>query len=284
MRLASVALDGRVTWGIVDGHQFIDVGSASADRFPTLKRYLMAPDSGALAAAARSGVRYPVSVLTWLPVIPDPGKILCIGLNYESHRLETGRPVAEHPAVFTRFADSQLGHRADIVRPKVSQQLDYEGELAVVIGRPGRYIREHDAPNHIAGYACYNDATVRDWQRHTHQFTPGKNFPRTGSFGPCLVTPDEISNLTALTLRTRVNGETVQKATFDQLTFSIARLIEYCSSFTPLSPGDVIATGTPGGVGFKRSPPLWLKPGDLVEVEIDHVGLLSNGVADEAAT
>jgi 2-keto-4-pentenoate hydratase/2-oxohepta-3-ene-1,7-dioic acid hydratase in catechol pathway len=215
-------------------------------------------------------------------VIPNPDKILCIGLNYETHRKETGRSEVENPTVFGRFANSQTGHLANIVRPRVSKDLDFEGELAVIIGRPGRYISRKDAWDHIAGYACYNEGSVRDYQRHTHQFTPGKNFPETGAFGPWMVTPDEAGDLAPLRLQTRLNGQVVQDATISQMIFDIPRQIEYCSAFTRLEPGDVIVTGTPGGVGSRRTPPLWMKPGDVVEVEIDRIGLLRNGIADEA--
>jgi 2-keto-4-pentenoate hydratase/2-oxohepta-3-ene-1,7-dioic acid hydratase in catechol pathway len=187
----------------------------------------------------------------------------------------------DNPTIFTRFANSQTGHLANIVRPRVSHELDFEGELAIIIGKAGRYISKADAWGHVAGYACYNDGSVRDFQRHTHQFTPGKNFPDTGSFGPWMMTPDELGELGPLRIQTRVNGQVVQDATFEQMIFDIPRIIEYCSSFTKLEPGDVIATGTPGGVGAKRTPPLWLKPGDTVEVEIDRLGTLRNGIADE---
>jgi 2-keto-4-pentenoate hydratase/2-oxohepta-3-ene-1,7-dioic acid hydratase in catechol pathway len=221
--------------------------------------------------------------VTFLPVIPNPDKILCVGLNYETHRTETGRPATEHPAIFTRFADTQIGHGQPIVRPRVSSQLDYEGELAVIIGRGGRYIPEAEALRHIAGYACYNDVTVRDWQRHTPQFTPGKNFPATGAFGPWMVTADEAGDPRNLQLATRVNGKVVQQARIGEMIFAVERLVAYVSSFTPLRPGDVICTGTPGGVGFKRQPPLFLAPGDLVEVELSGIGILRNRVQDEGA-
>jgi 2-keto-4-pentenoate hydratase/2-oxohepta-3-ene-1,7-dioic acid hydratase in catechol pathway len=184
--------------------------------------------------------------------------------------------------VFGRFANSQTGHLANIIRPRVSKDLDFEGELALIIGKPGRYISRASASDHIAGYACYNEGSVRDFQRHTHQFTPGKNFPDTGAFGPWMVTPDEAGDLAPLRLQTRLNGQVVQDATISQMIFGIPQQIEYCSTFTRLEPGDVIVTGTPGGVGSRRTPPLWMKPGDVVEVEIDRIGLLRNGVADEA--
>jgi len=176
-----------------------------------------------------------------------------------------------------------VGHGQAILRPRVSTQLDYEGELAVIIGRGGRYIRREDALSHVAGYAPYNDATLRDWQRHTHQFTPGKNFPATGGFGPWVVQANEVADLVALRLRTLLNGETMQEAGLDQLIFTIPHIIEYCSAFTRLEPGDVIATGTPGGVGFKRDPQVFMKPGDVIDVDISGIGRLSNTIADESA-
>jgi 2-keto-4-pentenoate hydratase/2-oxohepta-3-ene-1,7-dioic acid hydratase in catechol pathway len=209
-----------------------------------------------------------------LPVIPNPGKILCVGHNYEAHRVETGRARAEHPSIFTRFADTLLGANDPVIMPSTSEMLDYEGELAVVIGKGGRSIAEAEAMRHVAGFSCFNDVSVRDWQWHTSQFTPGKNFPATAPFGPWLVTPDEIADLANTTLTTRLNGEQVQHASVRDMIFSIPRVIAYVSAFTPLAPGDVIATGTPGGVGAKREPPRWMKVGDVVEVEISGVGRL----------
>lgn len=281
MKFASFKYKGSVSWGIVDGNDIVDVGSVTRDRFPDLKSAIAANALSDLAGAVAKAPRYPVADIVWLPVIPNPDKILCIGLNYEMHRKETGRAEVENPTVFGRFANSQTGHLTNIVRPRVSTDLDFEGELAIVIGKAGRYISRDAAFGHIAGYACYNEGSVRDFQRHTHQFTPGKNFPETGAFGPSLVTPDEVGDLGALRLQTRLNGQVVQEATISQMIFDIPRQIEYCSSFTRLEPGDVIVTGTPGGVGAKRVPPLWMKPGDIVEVEIDRVGLLRNTIADE---
>ncbi|MGJ5135823.1 fumarylacetoacetate hydrolase family protein [Bradyrhizobium sp. SZCCHNRI1029] len=282
MRFASFTIDNAPTWGLVEGTDIADLGAILRDRFPDLKSAIAADALKEAAAAASGARRYPLSAISFLPVIPNPDKILCIGLNYETHRKETGRSEVENPTVFGRFANSQTGHLTDIIRPRVSTDLDFEGELAIVIGKPGRYIPRSEAWQHIAGYACYNEGSVRDFQRHTHQFTPGKNFPATGAFGPWLVTPDEIDDLSPLRLQTRLNGEVVQDATISQMIFDIPRQIEYCSSFTRLEPGDVIATGTPGGVGSRRTPPLWMKPGDIVEVEIDKIGLLRNGIADEA--
>ncbi len=281
MKFASFKINGATSWGLIDGAEAVDLGALTPDRFPDLKSVIAAGTLAEVAALAAKATRHPLANITWLPVIPNPDKILCIGLNYETHRRETGRSEVENPTVFGRFANSQTGHLANIIRPRVSKDLDFEGELAVIVGKPGRYISRAAAWDHIAGYACYNEGSVRDYQRHTHQFTPGKNFPETGAFGPWMVTPDEAGDLGPLRLQTRLNGQVVQDATISQMIFDIPRQIEYCSSFTRLEPGDVIATGTPGGVGSRRTPPLWMKPGDVVEVEIDRIGLLRNGIADE---
>lgn len=230
------------------------------------------------AVARPIGDPIALDAVTLLPPIADPAKILCVGLNYHEHLAETGREAKGYPTIFTRFADTQIGHDAAILAPSVSQQVDYEGEMAIVIGTPGHHIAEADALDHIGGYACYNDVSVRDWQKHGLQWTPGKNFPGTGAFGPWLVTAEDIADPAALKIETRLNGETVQSASTQQLIFSLPRIIAYLSSFTPLGTGDVICTGTPGGVGFARKPPLFLKPGDRVEVEIESIGILSNPV------
>ncbi len=281
MRLATFRIAGSATWGIIEGEEAVDVGAVLRGRLPDLKSAIAAGALGSLAASAAQARRHPLLAIEWLPVIPNPDKILCVGLNYEMHRKETGRAEVGNPTIFARYANSQTGHLAPMVRPRASSEFDFEGELAVVIGKPGRHIAAEDAFGHVAGYACYNDGSVRDFQRHTHQYTPGKNFPGTGAFGPWLATPDELGDLGPLRLRTRLNGQVVQDARLGQMIFSIPRVIQYCSSFTRLEPGDVIATGTPGGVGAKRQPPLWLKAGDTVEVEIDKLGLLRNGVSQE---
>jgi 2-keto-4-pentenoate hydratase/2-oxohepta-3-ene-1,7-dioic acid hydratase in catechol pathway len=281
MKFATFKANGTATWGVIDGDDAVDLGTVLHDRYPDLKSVIAANALHEATEQVGDSKRYPLSGIEWLPVIPNPDKILCVGLNYEMHRKETGRAEVDNPTIFTRFANSQTGHLANIVRPQVSHELDFEGELAIIIGKAGRYISKAGAWGHIAGYACYNDGSVRDFQRHTHQFTPGKNFPDTGAFGPWMMTPDELGELGPLRIQTRVNGQVVQDATFEQMIFDIPRILEYCSSFTRLEPGDVIATGTPGGVGAKRTPPLWLKPGDTVEVEIDRLGTLRNGVADE---
>lgn len=283
MKFASYVRTGTPGFGAVIDGGIVDLTGRIAPGVLTLRGALTA---GMLPAAADYAKgRTPDlswSDVTLLPVVPDPGKILCVGLNYETHRAETKRPDAKHPTIFTRFADSQIGHRQPIMKPAISDMLDYEGEMAVVICRGGRCIDEGAALNHVAGYACYNDATLRDWQRHTHQFIPGKNFPATGAFGPVMVTADEVGDYTRLPIETRLNGEVMQQATLADLIFSVARLISYCSRFTPLAPGDVIVTGTPGGVGDRREPPVYMKAGDVVEVDIGMLGTLRNPVIDEA--
>jgi 2-keto-4-pentenoate hydratase/2-oxohepta-3-ene-1,7-dioic acid hydratase in catechol pathway len=283
MKLATFSRDGRSGWGVVEADMIADI-SAAGGGMATLRQALEQPDAmAAITAAAARASRLLVSSVTLAPVLPNPDKILCVGLNYENHRKETGRDEVAHPTIFTRFANTQVGHGAPLIRPRVSSHFDFEGELALVIGKPGRAIARKDAFAHVAGYACYNDGSVRDWQRHTIQFTPGKNFMGTGAFGPCLVTPDEVGPLAGLRLMTRLNGVTVQETTLGEMIFDIPTIIAYCSAFTRLEIGDVIVTGTPGGVGAKRNPPLWMKHGDTVEVEIDRVGLLSNPVVDEVA-
>ena len=281
MKFASFEIEGASSWGLIDGNDVVDLGAALRDRFVDLKSAIAADALNEAAKSAGNAARHPLASVTWLPVIPNPDKILCIGLNYENHRKETGRDEVANPTVFGRFANSQTGHLSSIVRPKVSTDLDYEGELALVIGKGGRYIQRKDAWGHIAGYACYNEGSVRDYQRHTHQFTPGKNFPNTGAFGPWMVTPDEAGDLGPLRLQTRLNGQVVQDTTISQMIFDIPRQIEYCSAFTLLEPGDVIVTGTPGGVGSRRTPPLWMKPGDTIEVEISGIGILRNPIVGE---
>jgi 2-keto-4-pentenoate hydratase/2-oxohepta-3-ene-1,7-dioic acid hydratase in catechol pathway len=278
MKVASFTLNGRPAWGpVVDGG-VIDATS----QYPTLKAALAADGLAKVAAwAAGRKADAALDAIAFLPTIPDPGKVWCCGLNYHEHVKETGREVTEQPTFFTRWADAQAGHDQPMLRPRESVQFDYEGEIAVVIGRGGRRIAQADGARHIAGYACFNDGSIRDWQRHTTQFAPGKNFWRSGALGPWMVTADEIPFGTSMTLVTRLNGTELQRATTEMMIHSIARQIAYVSSVAPLEPGDVIVTGTPGGVGAKRTPPLWMKAGDVVEIEIDKVGVLRNTIADD---
>lgn len=253
MQFVSYTRLGRAGFGVRVEGGIVDLTGKLAIGVVTLKQAVEADLLGAAENfAVGRGPEFTEADIALLPVIPETGKILCVGLNYETHRAETKRPDAKYPTIFTRFADTQIAQRQPILKPRVSDHLDYEAELAVVIGRGGRYIPEASALDHVAGYACYNDATIRDWQRHTFQFTPGKNFPATGAFGPQLVTPEEIGDYTKLRITGRLNGQVMQDATLADLIFPIATLISYCSSFTPLQPGDVILTGTPGGVGDRR--------------------------------
>jgi 2-keto-4-pentenoate hydratase/2-oxohepta-3-ene-1,7-dioic acid hydratase in catechol pathway len=283
MKLVSFSRNGRQGYGAVTEKGLVDLGAVLGSRYADLKA-LLAADAVEEAAAvvAQGPVGFGLADVKWLPVIPNPGKIWCCGLNYGEHVRETNREVTEQPTFFLRVADSQVGHDQPMMRPPESIQFDYEAEIAVIIGRPGRRIAEADAGRHVAGYACYNDGSVRDWQRHTSQWVPGKNFWRTGGFGPWMVTSDEIPFGTSMTLTTRLNGEELQRATTEMMIHSIARQIAYVSTIAPLEPGDVIVTGTPGGVGARRTPPVWMKAGDVVEIEVDRIGVLRNPIADEA--
>lgn len=279
MKLASYRVDGKSRFGVVRDENIIDLTARIGDRFADLRSLLGADalrEVHKLTIGADAD--YSIADVVFDPVIPNPDKIICVGINYESHRTETRREQTAKPPIFLRLAQSQVGHLQPLTCPLESAMFDYEGEIAVVIGKPGRRISLEEAPYHIAGYSCYNDGSVRDWQAHTHQWTPGKNFDSTAGFGPWLVAADRDSDDTSMTLTTRVNGMEVQKASTDMMIFSIPEIISYVSTFTTLRSGDVIATGTPGGVGSKRSPPLFLRPGDTVEVNIDRVGTLRNDV------
>ena len=219
--------------------------------------------------------------INYLPVITKPDKIICVGLNYKDHVDEIEIPLEKNPVIFLRLADSQTAHKENILLPKVSKKLDYECELAVIIGKYGRHIEKENALDFVIGYSCYNDCTVMDWQQHTSQFTMGKNFEKTGSFGPYMILSDTIQDYRSLSIQTRLNGQVLQKAKLNQLIFDIPTLISYISKAMPLRAGDVIVTGTPGGVGFKRNPPIYMKHGDKVEVEISKIGILTNNVINE---
>ena len=286
MKLISYRFSGQESWGaVVDGH-VIDLAAATG--LPTLAAFL-----GSNAFASRAALvagRAPVAAfdaVELLPVIPQPEKIVCAVRNYMDHHHEAvsaGLKVelSAEPPIFLRVWRSQCAHNAPIVRPKVSESLDWEGELAVVIGRGGRNIPESEAFEHVAGYSCYNDASVREWQFHAKQIAAGKNFESTGGFGPWLVTADEIDPSRHLKLEVRLNGEVVQSGDTGQMIFGIAKLIAYASTIFTLVPGDVIVTGTPSGVGFSRKPPRFMKAGDVCEVEIEAIGLLRNPIADQS--
>jgi len=283
MKLVSFERNGQIGFGAVIGDDgVVDLGAALGGRYADLQALLAADALGeAAAAVAGRTAEFRLGDVTLLPVIPHPGKIWCCGLNYGEHVRETNRQVTEQPTFFLRVADSQVGHDQPIVCPPESTQVDYEAEIAVVIGKPGRRIAEADVAQHIAGYACYNDGSIRDWQKHTSQWVPGKNFWRTGGFGPWMVTADEIPFGTVMRLQTVRNGQVLQDATTEMMIHSIAKQIAYVSTIAPLQPGDVIVTGTPGGVGARRSPPVWMKPGDVCEIVVDRIGTLRNPIAAE---
>jgi 2-keto-4-pentenoate hydratase/2-oxohepta-3-ene-1,7-dioic acid hydratase in catechol pathway len=280
MKVASFETDSRQTYGVVQGDTVAEASGTWRDQYPDLRSVLAADALPDLASeCSDSGLQ--IDDINFLPVLPNPDKIMCVGVNYRPHVEEMGRDVPKKPVVFVRFTGSLVGHRQPVIRPAVSEQYDYEGELAVVIGRPARHVKRTDAYDYIAGFTCFMDGSVRDWQRHTMQFTPGKNFYRSGSVGPYLVGLGEVPNVSNLAIETRVNGAVMQTGTLSELIFDIPFLIEYCSTFAELLPGDVIATGTPGGVGAARKPPVWLRNGDHVAVEIEQIGCLENPVCDE---
>ena len=278
MKLVSFEHAGSATYGVAQQGDYLQPSADFLRRYPDVVSVLRGNALAELEAGLSAATRIQGAHTRALPVIPNPNKLICVGLNYKTHVAETKRADSEYPSLFLRFNDSLAAQGDEVLRPAFSDRFDWEGELAFVIGKGGRHIPKAQAFEHIAGYACFNDISVRDWQRHTHQFTPGKNFPGTAPFGPYLVTRDEVPDVTKLTLETRVNGQVMQHASLADLIFDIPVLVEYISRFTPLLPGDVIATGTPGGVGDRREPPLYMKEGDVVEVEITGLGVLRNRI------
>jgi 2-keto-4-pentenoate hydratase/2-oxohepta-3-ene-1,7-dioic acid hydratase in catechol pathway len=269
---------GSSTWGVsIDGQAF-DLGPTGLNLARTLRSAVEQGIFGELPASFRTAPTYAESDIEFLPAITDPGKIICIGVNYRSHQEESGKTEQKAPTVFTRFADSQIGHLQAAQMPATTTKFDYEGEMALVIGKEAFHVSEDEAFGYVAGYAAYNDLSVRDWQLAASQWIPGKNFPGTGGFGPYLVPAADLGDVNELTLETRVNGETRQKASVSDLYFTIPQLIAYVTGFTRLSPGDVIVTGTPGGVGLFMQPSGLLSEGDVVEVEITGLGTLRNTV------
>lgn len=235
---------------------------------------------GRAAETAPRPARLPLSTLRLLPPVPRPGKIVCIGLNYAAHAREGGNPIPDFPSVFLRCTTSLTAPGADLAVPMVSDQLDYEAELAIVIGAPARCVTEAEALQHVAGYTIFNDGSVRDYQRKGSQWTMGKNFDRTGGLGPVLVSADALpAGADGLRIQCRLNGATMQDSTTADMIFSVAKLVSLLSEAMTLEPGDVIATGTPSGVGYARTPPVFLRPGDVCEIEIEGIGILCNGVA-----
>ncbi|MDH6277821.1 2-keto-4-pentenoate hydratase/2-oxohepta-3-ene-1,7-dioic acid hydratase in catechol pathway [Aurantimicrobium minutum] len=281
MKFVSFKQENKKSWGILEGDTIVDLGAirlvGGASLGESMRRNLV-PLALDLRDTAPTVNRASVELL---PPVTDAGKIICVGLNYADHIAEMNRPTPEFPVIFTRFNDSLVGDGEALVAPTNSMKFDFEGEMAVVIGSTVRHATREEAQAAVFGYSVFNDGSIRDYQRHTHQFAPGKNFPKSGSFGPAIVTPDEIDDLGSKRITTKVNDVVVQDSTLDQLIFSVEDLIIYCSEWTTLNPGDVIVTGTPGGVGDGRDPQLWLFPGDVVEVEVEGIGRLVNPVIEE---
>lgn len=282
MKLISYRKGDQPSFGAVVGNKVVDL----AKRFPAaadLATMLADPDllEQAKSYCLDAAPDYDFDDVQLDPVIPAPGKIICVGINYVAHAEEAGRKVGQYPVIFQRFAETLLAHKAPLIRPVVSNEFDFEAELAVVIGKGGAHIEPEDAMAHVAGYTCFNDASVRDWQFHTHQYGMGKTFRSTGALGPWLVTADEISDYRELRVVGVLNGEQMQEGSLSELAFDIPHLISYVSKALTWNPGDILATGTPSGIGFKRNPPIFLKPGDTFEVVISQIGTLSNPIIDE---
>jgi 2-keto-4-pentenoate hydratase/2-oxohepta-3-ene-1,7-dioic acid hydratase in catechol pathway len=278
VRFASFEWEGRPGFGVVTGDGIRSLAGEAGTLRDALAHFGV---EGLRERAARPGPAIPAAQVRWLQPITDPDKILCVGLNYYEHAKEAKMAVPEHPSLFVRFPAAQVGHEQPVVRPRASGKFDYEAELAVVVGKAGRHIDEARAFDYVAGYSCFAENSVRDWQTHSRQATPGKNFERSGAFGPWLVTPDEAGPVEAMEVIGRLNGQVLQRDRAANMIFSVPQIIAYISTFATLLPGDVIVTGTPAGVGFTRKPPLYMVPGDVFEVEITGVGVLSNPVVDE---
>lgn len=289
MRLATILRDGKARLAAYRGQDLVDLSEAGSGLPETMFAFVEGgePARAAVAAAldkAPASARLDPERTTFLPVLPRPGKIICVGLNYADHSAESGFKQPDYPTLFGRFATTLIGHRAPMIRPNLSDQLDYEGEIAAVIGRRAKHVPKARALDHVAGYAVFNEGSVREYQFKAPQWTVGKNFDGTGAFGPALVTADELpAGAKGLKLETRLNGQTVQSASTDSMVFDVASLIAIISEAITLEPGDVIVTGTPAGVGVARKPPLFMKPGDVCEVEVEGIGLLVNPIAQEEA-
>jgi len=285
MRFAAFRSGGQEGLAVADSNGVFHGLLGKEANYPGSLQTIIQRGFGAFEAAAavlKNGPAIDLDKVELLPPLPNPSKIICVGLNYVDHSIESGFTVPDYPTIFTRFASSLTGCGASIIRPTVSNQLDYEGEMVAIIGVAGRHIAESRALDHVAGYSIFNDASVRDYQRKSPQWTIGKNFDSTGAFGPYLTTADEIPpGGKGLRIQTRLNGAIVQDASTEDMVFSVARLISILSEAITLSPGDIIVSGTPAGVGMARKPPLFMKHGDVCEVEVEALGILRNTVEDE---
>ena len=283
MRLASFSVNGRTSYGAVTGAGIVDLGRR-LPKYPSLLDVFRARAIAEARAVANAAADYQIKDVEMLPPIVMPEKNICVGINYPDRSAEykDSREAPKYPNLFCRFATSIVGTEQPIVRPKVSEKFDYEGEVILVIGKEGRHVPRESALSSIGGLTLGNEGSVRDWLRHgTLNVTQGKNFDRSGSVGPWIVTTDELDPAKPLHLMTRVNGELRQEDSTDRLTWGFAWLINYVSTFATLRPGDLIWTGTPTGAGVHRNPSVWLKPGDVVEVEVPEIGILRNRVVDE---
>ena len=283
-RFVSFRRDGGVRYGRVEGDAVIDLMDAFGPRWPTLREVIAADGLGTLAGA-KGAAEYPLEDLELTIPVPQPEKIICVGVNYPDRNAEykDGQAAPSRPSLFIRFPRSFVGHRQNLIRPPESPQLDYEGEIAIVIGKAGRRIPENRAYDHIAALTLCNEGTIRDWVRHAKfNVTQGKNWDRSGAIGPWLVPFVSAEQLDDVALATRVNGEVRQEDRTSRMVFSFRYIVAYVSTFTTLVPGDVIVCGTPTGAGARFEPPVWLKPGDVIEVEAEGIGTLINGVEDEA--
>lgn len=281
MKLISYHYEGRDSFGVLLEDKIVDAQAACEGKYTTLQQVLEADELDSLKFfdADEETLLDLADVVIQKP-ITSPGKIICVGLNYRTHIEETGMDMPKYPTLFSRYNDSLVAAGANLLRPKISEKYDFEGEMAVVIGRRAFQVGSRDeALTFVAGYTCFNDGSVRDFQRHSSQFTPGKNFYHSGAVGPWMVTADALGDGSGLTLETRLNGEVMQHASTDELVFDVADLILYISQVMPLEPGDIISTGTTGGVGYVRNPRVFMKPGDEIEVEISGIGILKNTVA-----
>ncbi|MXW07944.1 MAG: fumarylacetoacetate hydrolase family protein [Gammaproteobacteria bacterium] len=278
MRWLSFIFEGRCAFGYVEEENVVALSAVC--NLPDLRSALQ---NGCLdflqQVLCDRAPRIPLQAIEFLPPIPNPSKVLCVGLNYLAHQEETGHGGEDQPTLFVRFGEAQIGHNGTMLRPQESNSLDFEGEIALVVGSPGRRIPKEESLDHVFGFSCYNDGSVREYQRHTSQFTAGKNFAQTGGFGPWIMTTEEISNLEDMELMTHLNGELVQHAWSSDMVFDFPSILSYCSMFIDLEPGDVIVTGTPGGVGAQRNPPLFMDEGDVVSVTVRPIGTLTNRVS-----
>lgn len=285
MRFVTFKTSDQARVGVIDGDDIVELAAIAPEAPPTLKQVIAHGVPNGLAerlSSAPASARHPLSQAKLLQPIPDAGTVLCVGLNYHDHAVETGQSVPDYPAIFMRSTNSLIAAGEPMIVPRVSDQLDYEAELVIVIGRRARHVSEADALEHVFGYTCLNEGTVRDYQRKSSQWTVAKNFEGTGPIGPWITTADEVpAGADGVRVRAILNGQVLQDANTSTMIFSVAKIVSTLSEVMTLHPGDLISTGTPAGVGVGRTPHIWLQPGDTITVDIEHVGVLTNSVAAE---